>query len=809
MRHLVILCAVLFALQLNAQLDLKTQLAFKRVTLPNGWKLSPHGESLALGDLPLHVAVSPNQKYLLVTNNGQSVQSLQLIDVASNQVIDSKELPKSWYGLKVAANNKTAFVSGGNDNVILVFEIEAGKLVEKDKIALTTEKKAVISPAGIEYDDATGILYVVTKENNSLYVIEAKTKTILAQHTLPAEAFTCLFSKKKDILYISVWGGRQILPFQISSNKFLTAIPVGDHPNEMLLTKNGQFLYVANANDNSVSVVDTRMGKEIEVLNAALVPNALAGSSTNGLALSANEERLYIANADNNCLAVFEVEKPGQSKSLGFIPVGWYPTSLQVVKGKLYVANGKGFSSFANPDGPNPIEKKQTVTYQKSDNNKKVRTGYIGGLMKGTMSIFKEPTTQELAVLSEAVYQNTPYTKEIELSALGEKGNPIPMKVGDASPINYVFYILKENRTYDQVLADVAGGNGDTTLLLFGEKYTPNQHKLVKEFVLLDNFYVDGEVSADGHNWSTSAHATDYLEKTWPTSYGGRGGKYDGEGNRAIANPKNGFIWDYCKRAGVSYRTYGEFADNFKPNIPSIADHFCPDFASFDQNVMDTTRFHAWKRDFDRLLALNQVPRFNSLHFPNDHTEGQRLGKKTPFAYVADNDYAIGLFIEHLSKSPIWKETAVFIVEDDAQNGPDHVDAHRTTAYLAGGFVKRGFVDHTPYSTSSMLRTMELILGLAPMSQYDAAATPMFRSFSLTLNVTPFVHEKPRTNLFEVNVLDTPSAQKSAKFDFKKEDSIPDLEFSEVIWKAVKGEDSIMPAPRRAAILAASEADKD
>ena len=788
-----------------AQSDLKSDLKSKQVTLPNGWKLSPHGTSISLGDLPLNVAVSPNQKYLLVTNNGQSVQSLQLIEAATNTLLDTQELPKSWYGLKVAADNKTVFVSGGNDNCILIFEITAGKLVEKDKILLTEEKKAVISPAGIEYDDAKGILYVVTKENNSLYVIDAKIKKILSIHSLPAEAFTCLLDKKKELLYISVWGARQVLPFQISNNKFLPAIAVGDHPNELLLTKNGQTLFVANGNDNSVSVVDTRAGKEIEVLNAALVPNALEGSSTNGLALSADEERLYISNADNNCLAVFEVEKPGQSKSLGFIPVGWYPTALKVVKGKLYVANGKGFSSFANPNGPNPIEKKQSVTYQKSDN--KVRTGYIGGLMKGTMSVFKEPSTQELAILSEAVYKNTPYTKEIEMNAAGEKGNPIPMKVGDVSPIKYVYYILKENRTYDQVLSDVAGGNGDTTLLLFGEKYTPNQHKLVKDFVLLDNFYVDGEGSSDGHNWSTSAHATDYLEKTWPTSYGGRGGNYDGEGNRAIANPKNGFIWDYAKRAGISYRTYGEFATDFKPNIPAIADHFCPDYASFNQDVMDTTRFHAWKRDFDRLLALNQVPRFNSMQFPNDHTEGQRLGKKTPFAYVADNDYAIGLFIEHLSKSPIWKETAVFIVEDDAQNGPDHVDAHRTTAYVAGGFVKRGFVDHTPYSTSSMLRTIELILGLPPMSQYDAAATPMFRSFSATPNLTPFIHELPRTNLFELNVKDTPSAQKSAKFDFKKEDSVPDLEFSEVIWKAVKGEDSVMPAPRRAAILATTEID--
>ncbi|MHA8066521.1 bifunctional YncE family protein/alkaline phosphatase family protein [Aquirufa sp. ROCK2-A2] len=804
---------LLIALSMNvilAQDNLVNQLSKNRVTLPNGWKLSPYGTSLPLGDLPLNIVSTPNQKYLLATNNGQSVQSLQLIDIQNQQVLDSKELPKSWYGLKVANDNKTVFVSGGNDNLIIVFEIQDGQLIEKDKIALSKEKKVEISPSGIEYDDESGLLYVVTKDNNTLYIIDVKSKNIESTHKLPAEGFTCLFNKSKKVLYISIWGARQVLPFDVKSKQFLASISVGDHPNEMVLTKNGKYLFVSNANDNSVSVVSTTQGKEIEVLNAALFPNSLEGSSTNGLALSADEEKLYVANADNNCLAVFEVEKPGQSRSLGFIPTGWYPTSVKVIKGKIYVANGKGFSSFANPDGPNPINKKQSVTYQKSDNNRKVRTGYIGGLMKGTLSIIPEPNAKILPILSEAVYTNTPYNKEIESLAKGEEGNPIPRKLGDASPIKYVFYILKENRTYDQVLADVKGGNGDTTLLLFGEKYTPNQHKLVKDFVLLDNFYVDGEVSSDGHNWSTSAHATDYLEKTWPTSYGGRGGHYDGEGNRLIANPKNGFIWDYCKRAGVSYRTYGEFADDFKPNIPSLADHFCATFESFNQDVMDTTRFHQWKKDFDILLSQNKVPQFNSLRFPNDHTEGQKLGKKTPFAYVADNDYAVGLFVDYLSKSPIWKETAIFIVEDDAQNGPDHVDAHRTTAYVAGGFVKRGFVDHTPYSTSSMLRTMELILGLPPMSQYDAAATPMYKCFSKEANTSPFQHELPNTNLFELTTKESLSTLKSAKFNFKKEDSVPDLELSEVVWKAVKGENSIMPAPRRAAIFNASEEeDKD
>jgi phospholipase C len=381
--------------------------------------------------------------------------------------------------------------------------------------------------------------------------------------------------------------------------------------------------------------------------------------------------------------------------------------------------------------------------------------------------------------------------------------------VGDPSPIKYVFYIVKENRTYDQVLGDMPQGNGDTSLVLFGKNITPNQHKLANEFVLLDNFYVDGEVSADGHNWSLSANAVDYLEKTWPTSYGGRGGTYAAEGNLAIANPGKGFIWDYCKRAGVSYRTYGEFADDYKANIPVLQNHFCPYFTSWDQTVRDTTRFYQWKREFDSLLAVNAVPRFNSLRFINDHTEGVKIGRPTPFAHAADNDWAVGLFVEYLSKSPIWKECAIFVIEDDAQNGPDHVDAHRSPAWVAGGFVKRNFVDHSMYSTSSMLRTMELILGLPPMSQYDAAAASMWKCFSNTVDLRPFESVPAIVDLTEKNTRQTASARLSETFDFSKEDRIPDLLFSQVIWKAVKGEESIMPAPRRSAFLRIKEEEED
>jgi YVTN family beta-propeller protein len=776
------------------------------VQLPNGWKLTPAGRSLPLGDLPLNMALSRSRKWMAVTNNGQSVQSIQLIDPAKEKVMDAVEIQKSWYGLKFSPDEKHLYASGGNDNRILKYAIRKNKLVLVDSILLGKKWPEKISPAGIELDASGRIMYVVTKEDNSLYVLDLTTKNILFKLELKEPAYACLLSADKKDLYISLWGGKKVLIYNIMSRTIQSTIDVGENPNELLLSKNGKYLFVANAGDNAVSVIDMASRKVLETLNAALYPDAPTGSASNGLALSDDQQTLFVANADNNCLAVFDVSKPGFSQSKGFIPTGWYPTNVKVIGKKIFVSNGKGFSSKPNAKGPDPTKKDQEVNYQQGDyRSKQSRIEYIAGLFKGTMSIIDIPNTASLAAYSKTVYSNTPYTKERELVSNGETGNPVPMKVGDPSPIKYVFYVIKENRTYDQVLGDMPGGNGDTSLVLFGKNITPNQHKLAAEFVLLDNFYVDGEVSADGHNWSTAANANDYLEKTWPTSYGGRGGSYDAEGNREISNPDRGFIWDYCKRAGVSFRTYGEFADDYKANYKTLENHFCPYYTSWDESVRDTTRFYQWKREFDSLLAANAVPRFNSLRLINDHTEGQRLGRPTPFAHVADNDLAVGMFIEYLSKSPIWKETAIFIVEDDAQNGPDHVDAHRTTAYVAGGFVKRKFIDHTMYSTSSMLRTIELILGLPPMSQYDAAAEPMWRCFSSQFTADPFLAVPALVDLNEKNTKNTPSARLSETFDFRKEDAIPDLVFSEVIWKAVKGEGSKMPAPRRSAFLKKTE----
>lgn len=770
----------------------------ENLLLPNGWSLSPAGKSLSLGDLPLNMAVSPNKKFIAVTNNGYSDQSVQIVDVAKEKVIDSTSIPKSWYGLAWSGDGKTLYASGGNDNRILKYSFNGQRLRLADSFRLGPKLPRLLSPAGIAVDDVHSRLYTVTKESDSLYVFNTKTKALLTALPLGGEGYTCLLSPDKKSLYISCWGCDRVRIFDTQKRVFADDITVGDNPNELCLSKSGAWLYVANANDNSVSVINTKTKKVIEVLHAALTPDAPPGSTSNGLALSADEKTLYIANADNNCLAVFDVSQPGKSSAKGFIPVGWYPTNVKVIGKKIYVTNGKGFSSFPNPLGPNPVRKGKEVIYQHGDRSEKVREQYIGALFRGSMSIIEAPSEEELAAYSKQVYQNSPFGKTVESPTAG---NPVPARPGEKSPIKHVFYIIKENRTYDQVLGDMKEGAGDSSLVLFGEKITPNHHAIARQFVLLDNFYCNAEVSADGHNWSLGAYATDYLEKTWPTSYGGRGGRYDAEGNRAVANNKGGFIWDFCKRAGVSYRTYGEFADDYKPNIPALKDHYCRYFTSWDLDTRDTVRFYQWQRDFDSLVAANALPQLNTLRFPNDHTAGLKKGKPTPFSHVADNDLAVGMFIEHLSRSPVWNESVVFIVEDDAQNGSDHIDAHRTTAYVAGGFVKRGFVDHTLYSTTSMVRTIELILGLPAMSQYDAAATPMWRSFANAADSTPFKALPLNVNLNDKNIAINQWQQLSEKMNFAKEDAVPDLEFNRLLWYGIKGDKVSFPAPKRAAFL--------
>lgn len=805
---LSVVCLV-FSLNFSASGQTLKEIAASRVALPNGWKLSPIGKLMPLGDLPLNMAVSPSGKILAVTNNGQSDQGIQLIDTEKMQLLDSVVMKKSWLGLTFSKDGKYLYASGGNDNWIVRFQIKNNKLEPFDTLIIGKPWPEKISIAGIAVDDEQKFLYTVTKENNSLYVYDLKEKKVKSQFPLGGEGYTCILSNDNKMLYATCWGCDKVVKFDTRKQQMAGWIPVGDNPNDLCITKNGKYLFVCNANDNSVSVISTEENRVIEILNSALFPDSPSGSTTNAAALSGDEKTLYIANADNNCLAVFDVSQPGKSFSKGFIPTAWYPTSVRVIGNSVFVANGKGITSKANPYGPSPIAKEEEVERHKEISNKNRKIQYIGGLFRGTLQSFSKPSDQQLGIFSKAVYDNTPYHKEKEMVSSGEEGNPIPMKVGEPSPIKYVFYLIKENRTYDQVLGDMPEGNGDSTLVLFGKKVTPNLHSIAKQFVLLDNFYVDGEVSADGHNWTMGAYATDYLEKNWPTSYGGRGGFYPGEGQIETANSKV-FLWDLCKKFGVSYRSYGEFiSESRTPNLPVLKDHYCESFTPWDLSVRDTVRFAEWKKDFDLLIASGNVPKFNSLHFGGDHTEGLRVGRPTPKAFAADNDLACGLFVEYLSHSPIWNESLIIMVEDDAQNGPDHVDAHRSTAYIAGGFVKQGFVDHTMYSTSSALRTIELVLGLPPMSQYDAAAEPLWRCFNKTANHAPFKSLPAQIDLNLKNKEVSKLSKLSEKFDFSKEDRIPDAQFNEVIWAAVHGLESKCPAPVHAAFFTQEKEEDD
>ena len=802
---LIYLCILLFAISCRQStpnnegptpLAPDTPQAATPILLPTGWQLTPAGESRPLGDLPLNMVISPSQKWAAVVNNGYGPQSVMLWDVKKKELLDTAAVSMSWLGVCFSQDERHLYVSGGNENGVWRYSLEDEQLTLTDTFSLgkrwPTDR---ISIAGIAVDKAESFLYAVTKEDNQLYVYDLNARQIHQKLELPGEAYTCLLSPDESELYISVWGSALLLVYNVQEGRFTDEIETGSHPNDMVLTQDGQTLYVACASDNTVSVMDMKEKSVTEVLGTAIYPNSPPGSTSNGVALSQDECLLFIANADNNCLAVFDVTEPGESRSVGFIPTGWYPTVVRTTQDQIWVANGKGFTSYPNPMGPIPGDHREQ---------------YIGDLFPGSLSIIPIPTSDSLKNYTRQVYANTPYEENDEV--VGKEGfenNPIPLKVGDPSPIRYVFYLIKENRTYDQVFGDIPKGNGDPSLCLFPDSVTPNHHALANTFVLLDNFYVNAEVSADGHNWSTAAYANDYVEKTWPSLYSNRGGTYDYEGEREIAYPEGGFIWNYCVRAGVSFRNYGCFSRASGPKLPVLREHSDLNFTPYDLTIRDTTRFREWKEDFDRLVAENALPRFHTIRMGNDHTSGARLGKPAPHSMMADNDLAVGMFIEHLSHSPVWKESAVFVVEDDAQAGSDHVDAHRSIALVASPYAKRNAVVHDMYSTASVLRTMELILGIPPMSQYDAGAPPMYACFTSEPDFTPYNFLPNQVSLDDLNIAENELSRISETFNLAIEDAAPDILFNQVLWKTVRGIDSEMPPPRRSAFIRQLEEDEE
>lgn len=587
---------------------------------------------------------------------------------------------------------------------------------------------------------------------------------------------------------------------EIDLNNFqvTNTIKVGDHPCQLIITKDDARLLVADANNNSVSIVDLQKKKETERINSALSPDVPYGSTPNAICFNSDESVLMVVNADNNYLALFDISKPSKTKSLGFIPVGWYPTAVQFIKSsnQILVANGKGLTSMPNPEGPHPLIKH----YHDSE--------YIGSLFKGSLSIINNPDENELSKYSKLVYDNTPYLYKNK-SWVGIQ-NVIPDKHDEkgSEKIKHVFYIIKENRTYDEVFGDLRQGNGDSSLCFFPQKITPNEHKLVTDFTLFDNFYADAEVSADGHNWSTAAYASDYVEKDWPVNYSGRGQIYNFEGGYPLAAPSSGYIWNDVLNHGKTLRNYGEFTeeskdkkDFYEARDEDIEPYTCPTFPGWSLTISDVERYKLWKSDFEKFEKSDSLPNLCIMRLPNDHTWGTSKGHWTPQAYVAQNDYALGLIVQMISKSKFWKNSIIYVLEDDAQDGSDHVDAHRSTLLVIGPYVKRHFVDHTMYSTSSVLKTIELILGLPPMTQYDLSATPILFSITDKPDFEQYNVVEPQIDLNQKNLASAYGSEECDHLDFAKEDAVPENLFNEILWKAIKGKNSVMPPPVRSAFV--------
>jgi YVTN family beta-propeller protein len=784
--------------------------------LPNGWRIAPAGRHVMVGDLPLGLLVSPDGRWVIVTNNGYAKPTLTIVELSTLSVAGATPIPDAWLGLVWHPDGKRLFASGGADGKIRELLWSPGRLVPRQTFDVgKAVEEGFLGGVALRPDGRR--LFVVDVLGQRLSALDLASGEVSKRRDLDAEPYSCLLSADGATLYVSLWGGARVLLLDPETLEPRGEIPVGEHPNAMALSADGKRLFVACAHTNSVWAVDVAAKAATEQISVALSPGVPPGSTPNALALSPDGRTLLVANADNNAVAVVDVSKPSASRVSGFIPTGWYPTGVAFTPDgrRILILSGKGLTSMPNPRGPQPGAEGD-------------RSQYVGAMLTGALSVLTTPGPAQLAKYTETVHRVTPGGALRPTSARAPRSSPIPQSAGGRSPIRHVFYVIRENRTYDQIFGDMPKGNGDASLCLFGEDATPNAHALAREFVLLDNFYVNAEVSYDGHSYSTAAYASDFIEKVWPMNYAGRGGKYLSEGGGKLRNaygnvtaPSRGYLWDSCARAGVTYRSYGEFGhrggtdgeDSGKgpvvASVPGLEGHISPTFASWNLDIPDGTRVDAWLEEFREFEAKGNLPRLSIFHLPNDHTSGTRAGSRTPLAMIAENDVALGRMVEAISESRYWKDSVIFVLEDDAQDGPDHVDAHRSVAFAISPYTRRGSLDSTLYTTASMLRTIELILGLPPMSQYDAAATPMHGAFTAQPDLTPYTARPARVSLDERNDPSAYGSEASAAMNFSEPDRAPDLELNEIVWRSVRGAASPMPPPMRSAFVTAVDEDED
>jgi len=782
--------------------------------LPNGWTLKPAGQHIPLPDLPLNILPLADNRHVLAATSGYNAHELSLVDLLDRKVVDRQAVGQSWFGLVTTPQADKVWWSGGGSDVLHVFHLAQSRLTRAGGSEPERKNRAggrsIHFRSGLALDSGRNVLYSLDIDAVMFFEVTAATEKELRSAPAGTRPYDVVLARNGTRIYISDWAGRNVRALDPVDLHTVAKIAVGEHPNQMAAHPSDDRLFVACASSDRVDVIDTRRGVVTEMIHTALFPRAPEGSTPAALAIAPDGKTLFVANADNNCVAVFDIAEPGRTQVKGFIPTGWYPTAVAVTPdGKnLLVGVGKG-----NQTKPNPIKREEAKGKTEPDlpaPGGLVRFPYIGTTLSGSLSVVSIPDDKTLAQYTETVYKNCPYSDRLLSDAPYPERTAIPTKVGEPSPIKHILYIIKENRTYDQVFGDLARGNGDPALVMFGRDVTPNHHKLAEEFVLLDNLYCNGHVSADGHPWSTMAYHTDYVARNWALTYSGRAGVVDDDDGDLEKAP-SGYLWDACARAGLSYRSYGEYGRRvsqpdgsmrIEGSVPGLVGHMCPDFGVgkvHGRHARDIENAETFLREFHEYEKNGNLPRFMVMSLGEDHTTGTRPGTFTPRACVASNDVGLGRIVEALSHSKHWPEIAIFVIEDDAQNGPDHVDAHRTVGLVISPYTKRKHVDSTQYSTVSMLRSIELVLGLSPLSQYDAAARPMFASFTDKADLTPYVHEPARIDLNEVNAPTAYGAKRSLKMNFDEYDKIDDFELNEILWRAIKGKDApVPPAARRA-----------
>jgi len=783
--------------------------------LPNGRLLTPAGTQTEVSPYPFALALTPDGTRVVALCTGADDQSLHLLDAASGKVLFKQPLPHSWLGLAISPDGARVYVAGAKGKDVDVYRLERDRFTAEEPISLkrTADGPGLdATPGGLAISPDGTALWVARILASDVVKIDLATKKIVAAVAAGTHPYRPVLSPDGKNLAIAAWGGAAVTFIDPEKATVAGSVTTADHPGDLVFSHDSRTLFVAQANRNLVAAVDVASRTVVRQISVAFGPDGPGtpsadsmpdGSTPNALALSPDGTTLFVANADDDAVAVVDLSHgPAKARAKGFIPSGWYPDALALSGdgGTLWVANAKGGGSWENSrGGPDPTKPRN------GDPTRLTRT------IPGSVSRIPVPPDGELARLTARAYANR------RPAARGAPRPPasrvVPAAPGGASPIRYVVYVIRENRTYDQVLGDLPKGNGDPSLVLFGRDVTPNAHALAEEYVTLDNFYCDAEVSADGHNWSMGAYATDFVEKVWPPVYGSHGFRYLFEGTDPAAYPTNGYLWDAAARAGLSLRNYGEFTGSaYETDAPeemgptqgqegALRGNTCPYYPGFDTAILDNARVDIWMKELAAFVKKKEMPRLMIVRLGNDHTVGTKKGGRTPRAMVAENDVALGRLVEAVSHAPFWSETAVFVVEDDAQNGPDHVDAHRTVALVVSPYARRGAVDSTMYSTTSLLRTIELILGLPPMSQHDAGATPMTAAFAETPDLSPFVHRNTAIPFYEMNPGGAPMQALADTWDFSREDAAPDGPFNEAIWKSVRGEDSPMPPPVNAAFV--------